>query len=169
MAAERPVVESEMIALLPRLRRFAMSLCGARDVADDLVQETCERAITRAHQFEEGTRLDSWMFAIMSSRWKNQIRARKVRDAETDDEVLGRIVDEQESGRAERRQALSEVERAMLSLPLDQRETLLLVSVEGLSYREAAETLDVAIGTVMSRVSRARLTLATALGQGTAA
>ncbi|MEM1161122.1 MAG: RNA polymerase sigma factor [Pseudomonadota bacterium] len=166
MAARRSVVEREMIALLPRLRRFALALCKTQDVADDLVQETCERAITRAEQFEEGTRLDRWMFSIMSSRWKNHLRSQKVRAADSDDEVLTTIIDERESGRAERLQALSEVERALLRLPLDQRETLMLTSIEGLSYREAAETLDVAIGTVMSRVSRARLTLAGELGAG---
>lgn len=163
MAARRSVVEREMIALLPRLRRFALALTGAQDVADDLVQETCERAITRAAQFEEGTHLDRWMFSIMSSRFKNLLRSRKVRDSD-DESALERVIDERESGRAERLQALSEVERALLGLPVDQRETLVLVSIEGLSYREAADAMDVPIGTVMSRVSRARLTLAGTLG-----
>ena len=167
MAARRSVVEREMIALLPRLRRFGLSLTGAQDVADDLVQETCERAITRADQFQAGTHLDRWMFSIMSSCWKNQIRSRKVRAADSDDEALNALVDERESGRAERLQALSDVDRAMLSLPLEQRETLMLISVEGLSYRETADALDVAIGTVMSRVARARLALAAELGSMT--
>lgn len=169
MAARRSVIEREMIVLLPRLRRFAMALCGAQDVADDLVQETCERAITRAEQFAEGTRLDRWMFSILSSRWKNHLRSQNVRAADSDDETLGTIVDERETHRAEQRQVLSAVERALTDLPADQRETLMLISVEGLSYREAAETMDVAIGTVMSRISRARLSLATRLGQAEAA
>ncbi len=169
MAAERSVIEREMISLLPRLRRFAMALCGARDIADDLVQETCERAITRAAQYKDGTNLDRWMFSIMSSRWKNHLRSQKVRAADSDDETLGTIVDERESVRAENRQVLSKVERAILSLPGDQRETLMLISVEGLSYREAAETMGVAMGTIMSRMSRARLTLASELGSVMAA
>lgn len=147
--------------MLPCMRRFGLSLTGRMDRADDLVQDACERAISRAHQFQPGTRFDSWLFSIMHSIWKNTLRSEKVRAAEGDD-VLASQADALAHKRPEDRVALTEIEKLMMTLPAEQRDVLMLVSVEGLSYKEAASVLDWPIGTVMSRVSRGRLALAKA-------
>lgn len=151
-------IESEIIDLLPRLRRFARSLTGAQDTADDLVQTGVEKALRRLDSFAPGTRLDHWLFRILRNAWIDTIRARRETgplDAETSESIPG------EDGRrtTEARLALAEVRRAMDALPEDQRVILTLVCIEGLRYREAAEVLDIPEGTVMSRLSRARLAL----------
>lgn len=143
---------------LARLWRYGLVLSGNRDVAEDLVQATCVRALERAHQFIPGTRLDRWLFSILHSIWLNEVRARRVRlgggfvDPET-------LVAAGEPERIETNIFLREVLREVQALPEAQRETVLLVYVEGLSYREAAEVLDVPIGTVMSRLAVARSVL----------
>lgn len=148
----------QLIAVLPRLRRFARGLAGSAVEADDLVQAACERALARRHQFQEGTRFDSWMFRIVQTIWIDQIRAREVR--KEDGELIdGRHGSDEPVRRAEARLALDEVRRAVQRLPPDQRAALLLVTVEGLSYREAATVAGVPIGTIMSRLARARAAL----------
>ncbi|HTV87470.1 MAG TPA: RNA polymerase sigma factor [Stellaceae bacterium] len=156
-----------LIGVLPRLRRFARGLTGTAAEADDLVQAACERALTRQHQFQEGTRFDSWMYRIVQTIWIDQLRARGVRreDGEVAEERSGSDIPVR---RIEARLALAEVRRAMDSLPPDQRTTLLLVTVEGLSYREAAEVVGVPVGTIMSRLARARIALQHSLAAGTA-
>ena len=148
----------QLIAVLPRLRRFARGLTGSATEADDLVQAACERALARQHQFQEGTRFDSWMFRIVQTIWIDQIRARDVRkeDSEVGEDRLG---SDEPVRRVEARLALEEVRRAVDRLPPDQRTALLLVTVDGLSYREAAEIVQVPIGTIMSRLARARIAL----------
>lgn len=148
----------QLIAVLPRLRRFARGLTGSAVEADDLVQAACERALSRAHQFQEGTRFDSWMFRIVQTIWIDQLRARDVRkeDAEADAERLGT---DESVRRADARLALAEVRRAVSRLPVEQRTALLLVTVEGLSYKEAAAVAKVPVGTIMSRLARARVAL----------
>ncbi len=155
----------QLIAALPRLRRFARGLTGSTVEADDLVQAACERALARRHQFEEGTRFDSWMFRIVQTIWIDQIRARTVRkeESETGEARLG---SDEAVRRVEARLALGEVRRAVDRLPPDQRAALLLVTVEGLSYREAAEVAQVPVGTIMSRLARARLALQAQLDAG---
>ncbi len=155
----------QLIAVLPRLRRFARGLTGSAVEADDLVQAACERALSRAHQFQEGTRFDSWMFRIVQTIWIDQLRARDTRkeEAESEGERIG--TDEPER-RAEARLALEEVRNALRLLPADQRTALLLVTVDGLSYREAAEVADVPVGTIMSRLARARIALQAKLEAG---
>ena len=155
----------QLIAALPRLRRFARGLTGSTVEADDLVQAACERALARRHQFEEGTRFDSWMFRIVQTIWIDQIRARTVRkeESETGEARLG---SDEAVCRVEARLALGEVRRAVDRLPPDQRAALLLVTVEGLSYREAAEVAQVPVGTIMSRLARARLALQAQLDAG---
>jgi len=155
----------QLIAVLPRLRRFARGLTGSAVEADDLVQAACERALARRHQFQEGTRFDSWMFRIVQTIWIDQIRARAVRkeDADIADSRLG---SDEPMRRAEARLALGEVRRAVDLLPPDQRAALLLVTVEGLSYREAAEVVQVPVGTIMSRLARARMALQAHLEAG---
>jgi len=155
----------QLIAVLPRLRRFARGLAGSAAEADDLVQAACERALSRAHQFQEGTRFDSWMFRIAQTIWIDQIRARDIRKEGSEDEGL--LVGTDESvRRTEARIELNEVRAALGELPADQRMALLLVTVDGLSYREAAEIAEVPVGTIMSRLARARVALQAKLEAG---
>ena len=153
----------QLVAVLPRLRRFARGLTGSAVEADDVVQAACERALARAHQFQPGTRFDSWMFRIVQTVWIDQLRARETRRTEGEDEALGAGTDEP-SRRVEARMALREVQVAIAALPAEQRLALLLVTVEGLSYREAAEVAAVPVGTIMSRLARARMALLAKLG-----
>ena len=148
----------QLIAVLPRLRRFARGLTGMASEADDLVQAACERALAREHQFQEGTRFDSWMFRIVQTLWIDQLRAREVRkeDGDVAEERLG---SDSAVRTIEARLALAEVRRAVQLLPPDQRTTLMLVTVEGLSYKEAAAVAGVPVGTIMSRLARARIAL----------
>ena len=148
----------QLIAVLPRLRRFARGLSGSVTEADDLVQAACERALARQHQFQEGTRFDSWMFRIVQTIWIDQVRSRDVRK-EDGDIAEDRLGSDEPVRRVEARLALAEVRRALERLPPDQRAALLLVTVEGLSYKEAAEVVQVPVGTIMSRLSRARIAL----------
>jgi RNA polymerase sigma-70 factor (ECF subfamily) len=167
-----PAVRAELIALLPRLRRFARGLAGTPDQADDLVQAACERAIARIHQWTPGTRLDSWMFRIVQTIWLDQTRAQRVRTGE------GRIDADSPQAEAElsfdgaremeTQLTYDAVRRAVGQLPPEQRAVVMLVCVEGQSYKEAADTLAIPIGTVMSRLSRARGVLARQLGEDAA-
>jgi RNA polymerase sigma-70 factor, ECF subfamily len=154
----------QLIAVLPRLRRFARGLTGSAIEADDLVQAACERALAREHQFQEGTRFDSWMFRIVQTIWIDQIRARDVR--KEDGDTAERLGSDEPVRRVEARLALDEVRRAVDRLPTDQRIALLLVTVDGLSYKEAAEVVGVPVGTIMSRLARARIALLQQLEAG---
>jgi RNA polymerase sigma-70 factor (ECF subfamily) len=153
-------VKAEIVALIPRLRRFAWSLTGSRDEGDDLVQAACLKALGALDQYEPGTRLDAWMFRILRTGWIDRVRWSGRRPGTSDPAVLEALSDD---GRAERaaeaRLTLARVRRAMDELPPEQREVLALVAIEGLSYREAAEVLGTPIGTVMSRLGRARARL----------
>jgi len=155
----------QLIAVLPRLRRFAAGLTRSASEADDLVQAACERALAREHQFQEGTRFDSWMFRIVQTIWIDQLRARDTRkeDGDIAEERLG---SDEPVRRVEARLALSEVRRAVSLLPPDQRATLMLVTVEGLSYKQAADVAGVPVGTIMSRLARARVALQQLLEAG---
>jgi RNA polymerase sigma-70 factor, ECF subfamily len=148
-------------ALLPRLWRFALRLAVNRHDAEDLIQRTCVRALERSHQLQPGTSLLSWLFSIAHTVWLNELRARQIRaraSMQWSDEFSDTLADAAAltpEMDAMHRQVLAAVEQ----LPDAQRAVMLLVAVEGLSYREAAEALDVPIGTVMSRLARARLTI----------
>jgi RNA polymerase sigma-70 factor, ECF subfamily len=155
----------QLIAVLPRLRRFARGLTGSAVDADDLVQAACERALARQHQFQEGTRFDSWMFRIVQTIWIDQIRSRDVRK-EVDEFAEERLGSDESVRSVEGRLALDEVRRAFDRLPADQRTVLLLVTVDGLSYKEAAEVIRVPVGTIMSRLARARIALQQQLEAG---
>jgi RNA polymerase sigma-70 factor, ECF subfamily len=155
----------QLVAVLPRLRRFARGLVGSVVEADDLVQAACERALARRHQFQEGTRFDSWMYRIVQTIWIDQIRARKVRKEEAEI-AENRLGSDEPLRRVEARLALGEIRRAIDCLPPDQRAALLLVTVEGLSYREAAQVVQVPVGTIMSRLARARIALQVQLEAG---
>jgi len=155
----------QLIAVLPRLRRFARGLAGSASDADDLVQAACERALARQHQFQEGTRFDSWMFRIVQTIWIDQVRSRDVRK-EGGEIAEERIGSDEAVRRVEARLALGEVRRAVDRLPPDQRTALLLVTVDGLSYKETAEIVGVPVGTIMSRLARARIALQQQLEAG---
>jgi len=148
-------VRNGLSELLPRLWRFCHVLTGDRSTADDLAQSACLRALERAGQFQPGTRLDQWVFRIAQSVWFNQRRAEKVRRG------FG-IVPAEEAGLAtgaadaEANIYLAQVLSSVMGLPEAQRVTVLLVYVEGFSYQEAADMLDIPIGTVMSRLAAAR-------------
>jgi RNA polymerase sigma-70 factor (ECF subfamily) len=155
--------EDEMLALLPRLRRFARALARDTADADDLCQVTVEKALLARGSWQPGTRLDSWMYRIMRNAWIDTARARgraseTFVDAEAGAEVGG-------DGGAEARVALGEVEAAMRRLPDEQREAVALVLVEGLAYKEAAEVLDIPMGTLTSRLVRGRQALMLDLGE----
>jgi RNA polymerase sigma-70 factor (ECF subfamily) len=154
-------LSTELPALLPRLWRFALRLAGDRHDAEDLVQRACVRALERRNQLQPGTSTLSWLFSIVHSIWMNEVRARQIRNhgamqwsEEFADTVADPAAPDPETYTLQR-QIISAVEK----LPDAQRAVMLLVAVEGLSYREAASVLDVPIGTVMSRLARARLTI----------
>ena len=157
-------LRAELVGLLPRLRRFAYGLTGSLDDGDDLVQGACERALKRLDQFQPGTRFDSWMYRIVQNLWIDQRRARHARpEAAIEPADLEALA----VGDAERelnsRLVLTSVQRAVAVLPEEQRSILLLVCVEGLSYKAAADVLEIPLGTVMSRLARARLAIGRAL------
>ena len=161
-------VRAEMVALLPRLRRFARGLAGVQDQADDLVQAACERAIARIEQWTPGTRLDSWMFRIVQTIWLDERRAAKVRTGEGRVDA-GEATDPEMSidgvRRMEAHLTYDAVRRAIAKLPEEQRLVIMLVCVEGQTYKEAADTLGIPIGTVMSRLARARAGLTREIGE----
>lgn len=153
-------VRMEMAALLPRLRRFAHALAGNRDDGDDLVQAACAKALGALHQFKPGTRLDAWMFTIIRTGFLDRARMRTRRPTVSDPDAVEALSDGGKGARsAEDRLMLARVRAAMAELPEDQRAVLGLIAIEGFAYREAAEMLDVPIGTVMSRLARARARL----------
>lgn len=158
-------VRSPMIELLPRLRRFAYALTGSLDQADDLVQDTCERALARMDQWTPGTRLDSWMYRIAQNLWVDRKRAEKSRGEQIDLDGMHELAGTDGRRVVEGRLTLQRVNEELDRLSKDQRVLVALVCVEGLTYREAAETLDIPIGTVMSRLARARCALGIALGE----
>ncbi|BBK30044.1 RNA polymerase RpoE-like sigma-24 subunit [Stella humosa] len=158
-------IGDQLIVLLPRLRRFARGLAKSIADSDDLVQAACERALARAHQWQPGTRFDSWMFRIVQTIWIDQMRARAVRGEADAIDPEAQPTDESVR-RAEARMSLEAVQKAVNRLPEEQRAVLMLVTVEGLSYKEAAEALDVPIGTIMSRLARARAAVQSITGMG---
>ena len=145
-----------MLAMLPRLRRFAVGLTGSREAADDLVQAACERALSRLHQWTPGTRLDSWMYRITQTLWISELRRQKARGETVDPALLDSIAEIDDRQAAETYISLDQALAALNTFPEEQRSVLLLVCVEGLSYKEVAEVLDLELGTVMSRLARAR-------------
>lgn len=144
----------DLEGFIPRLRRYARSLSGDHARADDLTQDTLLRALDKLHQFQPGTNLVAWLFTIMRNTYLNGIRAAKfTKDADPHEMQIptpGNQIDSL---------ALQELSVAIDTLPEDQRETLMLIGVEGLAYQEVAEIMGVPIGTVRSRLSRARAAL----------
>jgi RNA polymerase sigma-70 factor, ECF subfamily len=152
-------VRNGLAAHLTGLWRFGLVLSGSGQIAEELVQATCLRALERGRQFEPGTRLDRWLFAIERSIWLNDIRANKVRNPVELEEAESVLVFDGEE-KFQTNILAAQVLREVQALPSALRETVFLVYGEGLSYAEAAQMLSVPIGTVMSRLSSARLKLA---------
>jgi RNA polymerase sigma-70 factor (ECF subfamily) len=139
---------------IPRLRRYARALTRNTDLADDLVQDTLVRAISKAHLWQAGTNIRAWLFTIMHNQHVNAVRRavheQKMVDIDETPSLLVATTDPTASTR------LRELERALARLPDEQREVILLVGLEGMSYERTAQILDVPIGTVRSRLSRGR-------------
>ena len=157
--------ETELVALLPRMRRFAHGLSRNPAEADDLTQATVERALRSRAQWQPGTRLDSWLYRIMRNLWIDTARAKSRRlRHEAPEEEAAAVGDDPRDG-IEASAELSRAMGAMQRLPDEQREVVALILVEGFGYREAAELLDLPIGTVSSRLVRGRTALLAMLGR----
>jgi RNA polymerase sigma-70 factor, ECF subfamily len=154
-------IHEQIVALLPRLRRFARNLARNPHDADDVVQIAVERALTRLDQWRSDARLDSWMFKIVRNAWIDELRSRGRRDKVFLAAEAGENVGTDSMARET---DLLAVQSAMARLPQEQREAVGLVLVEGLPYREAADVLDVPIGTLTSRLARGREALQAMLG-----
>jgi RNA polymerase sigma-70 factor (ECF subfamily) len=153
-----------LVELIPRLRRYARALVGDRASADDLVQDTLERAWAKLHLYRRGTDLRAWLFTVMHNVHVNKVRA--TRATETLEDEMPELAQRAAQGDA---LMVRDLDRAIARLPDEQRSVLLLVTLEDMSYDEVARTLGIPIGTVMSRLSRARDKLrAMMLGQASA-
>lgn len=153
-----------LIGQLPRLRRFALSLARSNDVADDLVQITCQKALTNRSGFQEGTRLDAWLFRILRNSWIDMTRRSSARGHQVDIDDVQDLSGSDGEKTTEDRLMLKRTFDAILRLPDEQRETIMIVCVEEMTYKEASAILEVPVGTVMSRLARARKKLGEDLG-----
>lgn len=156
-------IRHQMVALLPRLRAFARALARQSDVADDLVQATCEKALRSLHLWAPGTRLDSWMYRIMQNEWIDTRRRARPQVSIDEPAIEPALGGEDGQRSADARLTLEDVRRLIERLPEEQRVVLTLTCLDDISYRETAEILGIPIGTVMSRLGRARAALADAL------
>lgn len=155
-----PSVRESILAAIPSLRAFAISLSGNVDRADDLVQETILRALANIQSFQPGTNMPAWLFTILRNLFRSEYRKRR-REVEDAD---GRFADNLKSQPEQfERVEFQEFRTALAQLPPEQREALILVGASGFSYEEAADICECAIGTIKSRVNRARTRLAKVL------
>ncbi len=154
-------LQVQLPQLLPRLWRFALRLTRCTSDAEDLVQRCCLRALERRWQLKPGTAVLSWLFSIMHSTWLNELRARQRRRESSLDweDELAEFEPAYPGCSPEEALMFRQIVDAVHALPEAQRLVMMLVAVEGLSYREAAEVLEIPVGTVMSRLARARMTL----------
>lgn len=151
-----PELRKGLLDIIPNLRAFALSLTRSSDRADDLVQETLVKAWNKFHLFQEGTNLKAWVFTIMRNEFYSQMRKRGREVQDTDGVFSAQLATHaQQDGHMDMRDFRSALEE----LPEDQREALVLIGANGFSYEEAAEITGVAVGTIKSRVSRARTKL----------
>lgn len=155
--------KAELAQLIPHLRAFGRSLCGNPDLADDLVQDTMMKAWKSRSQFEMGTSMKGWAFVILRNSFLSQMRRNKFH-GEYDELAAERILvhDDEQSNLLH----LGDLQRALLQLPLKQREALILIGAGGMSYDEAAKICGTAVGTMKSRVSRARGSLSKIMESG---
>lgn len=152
----------ELVELLPRARRFAWVLTRSRADAEDVVQAAIERALRSADSWTPGTRLDSWLFRIMQNVWRDELRAHRRRAEPL--EAAAHLAGTDGRETTMRHLETLEATAALAALPEEQRTVIALVVMEGLSYQDTAAVLDLPIGTVMSRLARARARLAATLG-----
>jgi RNA polymerase sigma-70 factor, ECF subfamily len=152
-----PSLKEAMLAAVPSLRAFAISLSGNIDRADDLVQETLLRAIANIDSFQPGTNMSAWMFTILRNLFRSEYRKRRREVEDTDGSYAESLKSHPEQGS---RLEFQEFRGALAKLPPDQREALILVGASGFSYEEAAHICGCAVGTIKSRVNRARTRLA---------
>ena len=155
-AAQQAEFKRELIGAIPHLRAFARGLCGRADMADDLVQEAMLKAWAARARFEPGTSMRAWTFVILRNAYLTDVRRNRFRSDY--DETLAKKILTAPAGQEEPLH-LSDMHRALLTLPAERREALLLVGAGGFSYEEAAQICDCAIGTIKSRVGRARAAL----------
>ena len=149
-------INNDIAALLPRLRRFARTIVYNREDADDLVQIAVERALARSAQWQADTRLDSWIFRIMKNAWIDEVRSRIRRDNLFAPEEAGEHVGDQTAEAQQQRMA---IEKAVGMLSEEHRMVVALVLVDGMPYKEASEVLEIPMGTLTSRLVRARAAL----------
>jgi RNA polymerase sigma-70 factor (ECF subfamily) len=150
-------VRQAVLSAVPSLRAFAISLCGNVDRADDLVQETLLRALANINSFQPGTNMSAWLFTILRNHFRSEYRKRRREVEDADGSYAETLKSHPEQhGRME----MSEFKTALAQLPSDQREALILVGASGFSYEEAANICGCAVGTIKSRVNRARTRLA---------
>ena len=149
-------INNDIAALLPRLRRFARTIVYSREDADDLVQIAVERALARRAQWQPDTRQDSWIFRIMKNAWIDEVRSRIRRDNLFAPEEAGEHVGDQAAEAQQQRMA---IEKAVGMLSEEHRMVVALVLVDGMPYKEASEVLEIPMGTLTSRLVRARAAL----------
>ncbi len=146
-------MKADLIAVIPNLRAFAVSLCGNPDRADDLVQETLVKAWSNLGSFVEGTNLPAWLFTILRNIYYSEYRKRRREVADSDGAIAAKLATApSQNGHMD----LLDFRAALQELPTDQREALILIGASGLSYEEAAQICGCAVGTMKSRVNRAR-------------
>ncbi|MEP0707788.1 MAG: sigma-70 family RNA polymerase sigma factor [Parvibaculum sp.] len=148
--------KKELEGLIPHLRAFARNLCGKPDMADDLAQDALLKAWAARKRYKAGTNMRAWVFVILRNQFLSQMRRSRFK-GEWDDTVAERMLST--PAHQDHQMQLSDLQRALMRLPEAQREALILVGAGGFSYEEAAEICDCAIGTVKSRVARARAAL----------
>jgi RNA polymerase sigma-70 factor (ECF subfamily) len=157
-------VKEKLITILPKLQRFARVLTGSRDTADDLVQQACERLLRKPESYDGILCLESWMYRVIHNAWIDEKRSMRNKLSEPIDAGL-EVAGENGEHTIGVRSTLAKVRLEMAKLPAEQRAALMLVCVEGMSYQEAAGVLAIPIGTLMSRLARARLALASRMRQ----
>src|SRR6185437_14759281 len=150
---ESPSFKRELLATLPSLRAFAVSLSGRHDRADDLVQDTMMKAWAKQDSYQMGTNIKAWLFTILRNEFYSQMRKRGREVQDSDGIMTARLaVHPAQHGQLD----LKDFKKALDTLPPDQREAIILIGASGFSYEEAAEICKCAVGTMKSRVSRAR-------------
>ena len=154
-----PAFDRDLLALLPRLRRFARSLARDAADADDLLHVAIERALKARDRWQTGTRMDAWMMRIVRNCWIDEVRSRGRRAQTFAPQEAGAAVGAPGHLDIERAATMHDVDKAMNALPPEQREAVVLVLVEGLAYTEAAAILDIPMGTLTSRLTRGRQAL----------
>ena len=162
-AEQRAAFKRELTEVIPHLRAFARGLCGRADMADDLVQDAMLKAWAAQDRYEPGTSMRAWTFVILRNAYLSEMRRNRFR-GDYDEDTAERILT-QPAGQEEPIH-LSDMHRALLALPSERREALLLVGAGGFSYEEAAEICECAVGTIKSRVGRARAALSEMLSEG---